>query len=116
MRQLTGMSPITRQRLRYLAANLVLASGLILTASPWYASLDASSVITASIGIAYLIIALGLFGQSRFTLFVAVGACLARSWLLSGDATIDRILLAMDLTTCACCIAVLWQVRNEPSR
>lgn len=110
------MNPITRKRLRYLAANMVLVSGLVLAASPWYGNLDAIAVIRAAVGIAYLIIALGLFGQSRFTLFVAIGACLTRAWMLTGDGAVDLALLTLDLASSICCAAVLWQVRKEPSR
>ena len=104
------------KRLRYLAANLVLLSGLILVGGLWYSSLDAASVIRAATGVAYLVIALGLYGQSRFTLFVAMGATLARVALLPGIDAVNPALLVMDLTSCACCAAVLWQVRHEPSR
>lgn len=110
------MSPKTNRRLRYLAANLVLMIGIVLVASPWYRELDATSVISAATGVAYLIIALGLFGQSRFTLFVAIGGCLARPWLLPAVEPLSNALLAMDLLAAACCLVVLWQVRHEPSR
>lgn len=111
-----AMSDSITRRIRLLAALLVLAAGTIQAASPWYRGLDEQTLLIAGTGVIYLIVAIGLFGISRFTLFAAVAVCLARSLWLPGDAQFQTLLAAMDFAAALACMLVLWSVRNEPSR
>ena len=59
-------------RLRNLAAFLITLSGIGQVAMLWFRELTGAAVIEAVVGITYIIIGIGLQGQSRFTLFVAI--------------------------------------------
>ena len=102
--------------MRLAAAWLVLCAGTLQAASPWYRPLDAETLVIAATGVAYLVVAVGLFGLSRFTLFVAVALCLARSVWLPEDASLQVVLTAIDFTAALACLLVLWSVRNDASR
>ena len=100
------MNEATIRGVRLVAAWLVLSAGALQAASPWYRPLDAET----------LVIAVGLFGLSRFTLFVAVAVCLARSVWLPVDPSLQVLLTIADFAATLACLLVLWSVRNEPSR
>ena len=110
------MSELTIRRVRLVAAWLVLSAGALQAASPWYLPINAETLIIAATGVVYLIVAVGLFGLSRFTLFVAVAVCLARSTWLPVDASLQVLLTITDFAAALACLLVLWSVRNEPSR
>lgn len=59
-------------RLRVLAAVLITLSGIGQVALLWFRDLTGGAVVDALIGVVYIIIGIGLQGQSRFTLFVAI--------------------------------------------
>ena len=67
----------TTSFLRLLAATLVIGSGTGRVASLWFRELNHQAVLDATIGAIYLFMAIGLYGSSRFTLFVAMGLPLA---------------------------------------
>lgn len=98
--------------IRTFAAWLVCASGVAYLASPWFRPLDAAAVMAIVLGATYLIVGLGLFGQSRFTLFVATALC-AVNILMSLQALPEpltpttQLAIATDTTAMLCCIAVL---------
>lgn len=106
---------------RYAAATIVAVSGLLQVASLWRHRLSEDVLLTALIGSVYLLVAIGLYGRSRFTLFVAAGLCAAcaGTLLLSGlpwpwpAAQIIRF--ASDLAVVVLCGRVLWSVRHLPS-
>ncbi len=105
--------------LRNCAATLVTISGLSLIAALWLRELTGPALLDAFIGSVYLFIAIGLYGRSRFTLFVAMAACGASLvWLSNREdvasAPVQLRMLA-DLMAILCCGWVLWQVRNDPS-
>ena len=110
------MNEPTIRRVRVAAAWLVLCAGALQAASPWYRPLDHETLAIAATGVVYLIVAVGLFGLSRFTLFVAVAVCLVRSVWLPVDASLQVVLAAADFTAALACLLVLWSVRKEPSR
>ncbi|MBN7798300.1 hypothetical protein [Parahaliea mediterranea] len=115
--------------MRQLAALLITASGLWQIAGLWLGELDAAHLLTALVGAAYLLIGLGLFGQSRFTLFVAIALPAAMLWLaLSGNApwtsppwteatwtTANVLRGAVDALVIALSARVLWALRHQPS-
>ncbi len=110
------MNGIRIRWIRLVAAWLVLSAGALQAASPWYRPLDGETLVIAATGVVYLIVAVGLFGLSRFTLFVAVALCLARSVWLPVDASLQVLLTVTDFSAALACLLVLWTVRNEPSR
>ena len=60
------------RKLRNLAAGLMLASGLTHVGQLWFVALDGEVLVGALLGMFYLLISLGLSGQSRFSLWIAV--------------------------------------------
>jgi len=57
---------------RNLAAALILLSGLSHISQLWFSPLGSTALLTALSGVFYLLIGLGLAGQSRFTLWLAI--------------------------------------------
>ncbi|MEP4147250.1 MAG: hypothetical protein ABJL54_08505 [Halioglobus sp.] len=105
--------------LRMLAASLVTLSGAGRVASLWFREFNQQAVAGLLLGAVYLIIGLGLFGQSRFTLFVAISVCsLVALYTLRSIAVLEPLQqagLAMDLITVVLSTTVLWHVRKRPS-
>ena len=60
-------------RLRLLAAILITLSGIGQVAMLWFRELTGAALVDAMTGVVYIIIGIGLQGQSRFTLFMAIG-------------------------------------------
>ncbi len=60
------------RKLRNIAAALMLLSGCSHIGQLWFVELDAAAMIGALFGMFYLLIGLGLAGQSRFTLWIAI--------------------------------------------
>ena len=106
--------------LRFLAACLLTGSGVAHIAGRWFRELDERAVGAMLLGAVYLIIAIGLFGQSRFSLFmaIAVPAAVALSAIqqLEPPNTLQTANVAVDVLVVCLSTLVLWQVRNRPSR
>lgn len=106
--------------LRLFAAVLLAGSGVAHVASLWFRELDEQAVAALFLGAVYLVIAIGLFGQSRFTLFVAIavpGTLAIAS--LQGDPTSSAWQTAnavCSLAVAGMSLLVLWQVRKRPSQ
>lgn len=100
-------------RLRNLAALLVTLSGVGQVAMLWFRPLTGEAVIDAVIGIVYIIIGIGLQGQSRFTLFVAiavpatVAGLIVNSEPLETMASLQRTRVALDAAVMLCAAIVL---------
>lgn len=111
-------------RLRNLAALLVTISGGGQVAMLWFRPLTGEVVIDAVIGITYIIIGIGLQGQSRFTLFVAiavpatVAAVILNNEPLAGMASLQRTRVALDLAIILCAGIVLAKTdrQGHPAR
>lgn len=99
--------------LRLLAATLVTASGAGRITSLWFRDLDEAAVSALIAGSIYLIIGIGLFGQSRFALFVAIAMCATTAFFLLQRHELSQLQPAQQLAiladglTVACCSAVL---------
>ncbi len=98
---------------------MVTLSGIAQVAALWHRELTEPAVIDALIGSVYLIIGIGLFGQSRFTLFMAIfiplaaaGYCLS---LHAPDTLLIQARIAVDGLAALASLLVLWSVRNNPS-
>ncbi|RLQ22200.1 hypothetical protein DWB85_07875 [Seongchinamella sediminis] len=104
--------------LRLLAASLVTLSGAGRAASLWFRELDEQAVTALILGAVYLITGLGLFGQSRFTLFVAIALCTTVAFYSLGSGValmpLQQAGLALDIITVLLCSLVLWQLRSRP--
>lgn len=108
-------------RLRLFAAILITSTGVLRVASLWFRELTQEAVLSLVVGAVYLIIGIGLFGRSRFALFMAilvpaVTSALALSHLAATDLhPLQWAGIVADTLSVACCGCVLWQLRNEPS-
>ncbi len=115
----TGTKPY--QLLRNGCALLLLLSGLAHIASLWFRELTMEALGGALLGTLYLFIAIGLFGQSRFTLFLAILFPALACWLeLAGAAPGNMTDLQLtSLAINACVIGssayILWRVRQHHS-
>ena len=109
---------ITYSRLRVLAAMLIMASGVGQVALLWFRDLTADTLTGAFVGVVYIIIGIGLLGQSRFTLFVAIVIPLAAAALLlnvvpgGAPGTLQIIRLVVDLIVVICSTLVLANTRD----
>ncbi len=105
--------------LRNSAALLIIASGVGQVAALWLRELTAAALADALLGAVYIIIGIGLFGRSRFTLFMAMAVPGATTiWLLRSQPQIPAGYAAhimVDILIVLISAAVLWQVRDEPS-
>ncbi len=107
------------RRLRNFAAILITCSGTAQIAALWHRALTEMALLDALIGSVYLIIGLGLFGLSRFTLFMGIVVPAASAAYLYPDfpagSAIYSARLAVDAVVVFCCAVVLWHVRRHPS-
>ncbi|MEM9256451.1 MAG: hypothetical protein AAGA91_13465 [Pseudomonadota bacterium] len=104
--------------LRYIAATLVVASGVAMLASLWSGELIPYTVLTAIVGGIYIILGIGLYGQSRFSLFVGAVMPLTLAWYQINQGIADaagELQFAVNLCIAALSLTVLWQVRKRPS-
>jgi hypothetical protein len=69
------MPVTTSPPLRRITATVVMLSGVAQVAMLWSLELGAEVLLTALCGGGYLLLGLGLFGVSRFTLALAAVAC-----------------------------------------
>ena len=105
--------------LRLTSACLLTLSGTALIAALWLRDLGEAAVLDALLGATYLIIAIGLFGQSRFSLFVAAvipGAVALTVLRTAGTVhAIDQLRITADTIVAISCAWILWRMRNEAS-
>jgi hypothetical protein len=105
--------------LRTSAATLITLSGISLIASLWLRDLTGAALADALLGAVYLIIGIGLFGQSRFTLFMAIVIpATAAGFVLNAfphPGQVHTARIAVDAAVIVCSVIVLWNVRNNPS-
>ncbi|MBP6724964.1 MAG: hypothetical protein KA137_08990 [Halioglobus sp.] len=100
-------------RLRVLAALLITLSGFGLVAMLWFRELTGAALIDAAVGVVYIIIGIGLQGQSRFTLFLAIGVPAAAAALVFSsmpEGALERLQIArlsIDLAVILCAAAEL---------
>ncbi len=97
--------------LRNLAAMLTVLSGAGQGLSLWLLPLSPGSLMTALFGAAYLLLALGLFGRARFSLFLAIVILPMRSWFAwypLEPHTWETLRAGLDIAIAALCVPVLW--------
>lgn len=114
----------TNRKLRVFTGCLIAACGMALIASLWFRKLSGIALGDALLGAVYLIIAIGVFGQSRFSLFLAavVPATVSTTIYVLLTNTADgnlsdimRLRVAADVIITACAALALWRARNLPS-
>jgi hypothetical protein len=66
------MPVLETRKLRDLAAALMLLAGITHVAQLWIYTLGGTTIFAAMFGVVYFLIALGLAGNSRFTLWLGV--------------------------------------------
>ncbi len=99
-------------RLRAIAATIALLTGVALAASPWLLAASPALLMTGLSGTAYLVLALGLCGTSRFSLFVGILLPLLRAWFdlwPVPHAAGELLHTAADMALIALCSVVAWQ-------
>lgn len=105
-------------RLRNLAAFLITLSGVGQVAMLWFRELNGDAVVDAVIGFTYIIIGIGLQGQSRFTLFVAIAVpAAAAAYVMenianNGPGSLQVTRLVLDLLVVICSTVVLANTRK----
>ena len=106
-------------RLRNLLATVVLAIGVWQVALPWFQPLSTATLVSAAMGAVYLIIALGLYGTSRFALLLAAGVAIAHAITLEMLGTTSspqhRWLVTADCIMAITALIVVWHLRHQQS-
>jgi len=105
--------------LRTTAASLMCLSGLGQIAALWLRELTGTALVDGLLGTVYLITGIGLFGHSRFSLFVAIVIPAVASGVLLYTAPLPEqvytLRIAVDAAIVLLSAIVLWQVRHHPS-
>jgi len=95
------------------------ASGVGHLASLWFRELSAAALLDALWGSCYLFIAIGLFGLSRFTLFIATVVSAVGVWLILAPSQplglIDLTQVTSHFIVATLCASLLYKMRHLPS-
>lgn len=90
--------------------------GLFLIGTLWARELSGQALLDALFGSVYLFIAIGLFGQSRFTLFVAMGVTAGSILLLtkgdSASGTLSQARVLLEALVFICSAGLLYRVKE----
>jgi len=106
------------RRWRDLAALLATGVGVGWVALLWFRPLTAPTLLGALLGTVYLFVAIGLFGQSRFSLYLAIAlstAVLVSLWPVAVPAGLElpwRLREGVDGIVILCASAALWRGRG----
>ncbi len=106
------------RKIRNTAAVLMLAAGISHISQLWLRDIDVTSLSFGLLGMYYLVLALGLSGRSRFTLWitsisVVTSASHAVSRWPSGQ--LDPLLaghILVDITVACLCLYILFRTRH----
>ena len=105
--------------LRTLAASLICVSGIGQIAALWLRELNGAALADGLLGSVYLIIGIGLFGRSRFSLSlaiiipgIAIGIIL---YTLPQPMQAYNLHIAVDSMVVLCSVIELWRVRHNAS-
>ena len=110
------------RRLRTFAAILISLTGAAQITALWFRELTEMAVLDAVLGATYLIIGIGLFGQSRFTLFLAlVVPGVDAAWILqrTSSVALDEVqllrLVADGLVALSAALVLASWRRSQPA-
>ena len=115
------MAGRTLARLRNSAATLLTISGISHIAALWFWDIGGEVLAGALFGGFYLIIGIGLYGQSRFALFTAIIVPATGAWLALNNTAVETLTLlglahlSIDFVVILFSAIVLFAVRNNPS-
>ena len=107
------------RKLRDLAAALMLLAGITHVAQLWIYALSGSTIFAAMFGMVYFLIALGLAGKSRFSLWTGVImpalAVLAGEQRHTGPSPVDLSLLNLGINLSVLCLCgyTLYRTRHS---
>jgi len=105
--------------LRFTAATLMCLSGLAQIAALWLRELTGTALADGLLGTVYLVIGIGLFGHSRFSLFMAIVVPVTVTAVLLYTVPqaepVYALRIAVDMVVVMLSAIVLWQVRHYPS-
>lgn len=112
------MSVYRTRKARNVAALVVYLSGFSHVAQLWFRETDGTALLTAAVGMIYLLLGLGLSGQARFALrattVATIVGVIAGSSLLS-DGTPELLILwhlLADGFVAALCVYTLYTTRD----
>ena len=112
------MSVYRPRKARYLAACLTFLSGFSHVAQLWFRETDGTALLTAAVGMIYLLLGLGLSGQSRFALWataVAAGTGASAGSRLLSEGTSELLILwhkFADVIIALLCVYILYTTRD----
>ena len=118
---IAGMIDKSIRQQRNVAATLITLIGCSHIAELWFIDLSRETLLLALLGAVYLFIGIGLYGRSRFTLFLAMvlpAAGIALALQLDPIESMSAMALLRiisSLLVIALSTTVLWSVRNNPS-
>ena len=98
-------------RLRSFVALAAMLSGALQVAALWLLPTTMTQLLVALCGAFYLLLALGLFGVSRFSLFLGIVAPGLRAWFSLWPLPIEvweQLRILVDCAIALGCIPVLW--------
>jgi len=102
---------------RIAAAVIASVSGLGQIASLWLRDLSGAAVGDALLGAVYLLIAIGLFGRSRLSLFLAAivpaAAAISTAYRMPHPEDITVLRIALDLIIVVLSTLELWRTRHN---
>lgn len=105
--------------LRYTAATLMCLAGIGQIATLWLQALTGTALVDGLWGTVYVIIGIGLYGHSRFSVYMGMIVPAAAIGLLLYTAALPAQLyslrVAVDVTIILLCAVVLWESRHHPS-
>ena len=103
--------------IRLAAALIAVLSGLGQIGALWLRDLSGAAVGDALLGAVYLMIAIGLFGRSRLSLFLAIAvsaaASLSTAYRMTYPADIDLLRITLDLGIMLFSALELWRTRHH---
>lgn len=106
------------RKLRNLAAGLMFLSGFTHAAQLWLFDIDGPSIVGALVGAFYLIIALGLAGGSRFTLWIGIfipaasGTAALLRYMTLGGGSLTLFHVTIDVLVIVSCAYILARTRH----
>ncbi len=94
-------------------------SGLGQIAALWLRELTGAALADGLLGTVYLVTGIGLFGHSRFSLFMAIVVTATASGMLLYNVPrpedVYMLRIAVDMAIIVLSAIVLWRVRHHPS-
>jgi|AntAceMinimDraft_5_1070358.scaffolds.fasta_scaffold00850_7 hypothetical protein len=105
--------------LRNTAATLICLSGTGQIATLWLRELTGAALLDGLWGTVYVIIGIGLYGHSRFSLslgmLIPIAAAALLFYTVPQPEQVYTLRIAVDVVVVLLCATVLWETRHHPS-